>query len=297
MVNIERKALLVTGAASGIGLETVRRLSRKPPYNPIYAVDINPSIHTVFEAARYPQVIPLEVDIRKGAEIADMFAKVLAETHGLDVIVNAAGIIIAGETSYSPRYDQDPRFKQQISDMNDANFFGQMYIMMRAEIAMESRGRGLIINVTSSKDYFPDPFRLEYMKSKMAFEAMSLDDARRLKKDGVRIVVVKPGNTKTHIDKGIWTEGSREDEMKAVQGFNDWWRRTFGNDPKNVAEVIYQIAEGKIKKDIVHVGFDAKLGYFLTRTVPGWRYMFFLGSYFVYEMVKRGERLRERIQR
>lgn len=296
MVNIEKKVLIVTGAASGMGLETVRRFAKDPRYNPIYAVDINPSVHTVFEVAQYPQVISLQVDIRKGNEIAGMFTKVLTETDGPNVIVNAAGTIIAGETRYSSQYDQNPQFKQQIDDMVDTNYFGQMHIMMRAEIVMESRDGGTIINITSSKDYFPDPFRLEYMESKMNFEAMSLNDARRLREDGVRIVVVKPGNTKTNIDKGVWTNGSRDDEMKAVQGFNDWWRRTFGNNPRNVAEVIYQIAEGRINKNIVHVGFDAKLGYFLTRTIPRWREMFFLGSYFVYEIVKQVERLKRRVQ-
>ncbi|MBI2017513.1 SDR family NAD(P)-dependent oxidoreductase [Candidatus Daviesbacteria bacterium] len=287
MVNSERKAALITGAASGMGFETVKRFSKDPRYNPIYALDLDPSVHTIFEAAQYPQVVALQVDIRKGNEIAQVFDKVLKETKNLDVVVNAAGIIIAGDA-------QGPEGEKQIANLNDTNFFGQMYVMQRAEIAMESREGGVIINVTSAKDYFPDPFRFEYMLSKIRFEEMSLYDGERLREDGVRIVVVKPGNTKTHIDRRDWTQGYNEGEMKAVQGFNDWWRRTFGNDPKNVAEVIYKIAEGEIDNSVVPVGLDAKLGYLLVK-IPFWRAMFFLGAAGVYAGIIKLQNLRDRL--
>lgn len=290
----ERRTALITGAASGIGRKTTERFSEDPKYNPIYAADKDFSVYTIFDASKHPHVIPLQVDIRKGSEIAGMFARIFTESDRLDVVVNAAGIIIAGEALTHTEYDRNPTARAQINDLYDTNYFGQMHIMIRAEIAIESRGGGTIINITSAKDYFPDPFRLEYMASKMRFEEMSIEDAKRLKYDGVRIVVVKPGNTKTNIDRGDWIDGSSETEKESVQGFNDWWRRTFGNNPKNVAEVIYKIAEGEINKDIVHVGFDAKLGNFLVRTIPGWRYIFFLGSYSVYELVKRAQSLRKK---
>lgn len=285
---LETKCAVVTGAASGTGLETVRWFSQDPKYNPIYAVDKNPSVLKAFEPLQRSGIIPLQVDIRQGGETAQMFDRIRKDSQRLDVLVNAAGTIIAGDENNSTA-------QAQIQDLNEANFFGQMKIMFWAEIMMESQGGGTIINITSSKDYFPDPYRFEYMLSKMRFEDMSLDARRRHKEgeDGVRVVVVKPGNTKTSIDRGVWTEGSDDREMKAVQGFNDWWRRTFGNDPRNVAEVIYKIAEGEIDKDKVHIGFDAKLGNVLVRAVPYWRQIFFLGSYGMYELVKRAQGLRD----
>ena len=283
----EKRTAIITGAASGIGLETVRRFSADPKYKPIYAVDKDPVIHTIFDAQNYPHVVPMQVDVRRGNENAEMFKRVRIEAKRLDVIVNAAGTIIAGNENNSAA-------SAQIRDLNDTNFAGQMYIMVMAETMMESWGGGTIINITSSKDYFPDPYRLEYMASKMRFEDMSLEARNRLKGSGVRVVIVKPGNTKTNIDRGAWTDGSNDTEMKAVQGFNDWWRKTFGNDPKNVAEVIYKIAEGKIDKEKVHVGFDAKLGNFLIRAVPGWRYIFFFGSMGAYELVKKAQKLKNK---
>lgn len=284
---IENKVALITGAASGIGFETVRWFARDPKYKPIYAVDKNPEIFAILNTSLYPQVIAMQVDIRKGNESTLMFNRIRTETKRLDVLVNCAGVIIAGD-------ENSRAVKTQIRDLNDVNYVGQMNIMFWAETMMESWGGGTIINVTSSKDYFPDPYRFEYMLSKMRFEAMSLEARWRHlnNEDGVKVVVVKPGNTKTGIDRGVWTDGNNENEMKAVQGFNDWWRRTFGNDPRNVAEVIYKIAEGEIDKDKVHVGFDAQLGNVLVRTVPYWRQIFFLGSCGVYELVKRAQVLK-----
>lgn len=284
---LETRCAVITGTASGIGLEVVRRIAQDPKYRPIYAVDKNPSVLTTFESLPHSGIVSLQVDIRHGGETAQMFDRIRKESQRLDVLVNAAGTIIAGD-------ENNPAASAQISDLNEANYVGQMKIMFWAETMMESQGGGTIINITSSKDYFPDPYRFEYMLSKMRFEDMSLEARRRhlVDEDGVRVVVVKPGNTKTSIDRGVWTKGSNKNEMKAVQGFNDWWRKTFGNDPKNVADVIYRIAEGEIDKEKVHVGFDAQLGNVLVKTIPYWRQIFFLGSLGMYELVKRAQGLR-----
>ena len=288
---IEDKSVLITGAASGMGLETVKRFERDRRYTQIYAADKDPNVLDVFTASQHPSVIAMQVDIRNGNESANMFARVRAETQQLNVLVNCAGSIIAGD-------EVSPAATVQLRDLNEVNYVGQMKIMFWAETMMESQGGGTIINITSSKDYFPDPYRFEYMLSKMKFEEMSLDARRRHQEseDGVRIVVVKPGNTKTGIDHGLWTEGSNPDEMQAVQGFNDWWRKTFGNDPRNVAETIYRIAEGEIDKDKVHVGIDAQLGNILVK-FPPWRIMFFLGSLGMYEVVKQASHFRKKLLR
>lgn len=276
---IEGKSVLITGAASGMGYEAVKLFTRSRKYSPIYAVDINPRISEMFPK-RFPQIKPMQVDVSDGAQTAEMFDRVRKETERLDVLVNCAGKIIAGDPT-------NPISQAQVRELEETNYVGQQKIMFWAEIMMESQGGGTIINITSSKDYFPDPYRFQYMMSKFRFEDMSLDARRRHKadEDGVNIVVVKPGNMKTNIDHGDWTAGYSPEEIEAVQNFNDWWRRTFGGNPKSVGRAIYQIAEGEIDKDKVHVGWDAKLGNVLAKA-PYWRPAFFLTSMGVYEAVK-----------
>lgn len=283
---IECKTVIITGAASGIGRSTVERFSRDPKYNPVFAVDKDPSVRHIFPREHYPQIVPLQVDLRSTRQIDELVKRVTCGSDRVDVVVNAAGEIIAGRKRPIYEYYRTEAGRQQMLSLWYTNEYAVYRVMQEVEEIMRNQGGGIIINITSSKDYFPDPFRREYEQSKSRLEAVSLREAERLKKYNVRVVVVKPGNTKTKIDRGVWISGSDRDEASVVQGFNDLWRRSFGNNPVNVAEVFYQIAEGRINQNRVHVGFDAKLGHFLSRTVPFWRQMFYLGAYSVYGMAK-----------
>jgi len=130
---LETRCAVVTGAASGMGLEIVRRVSQDPKYRPIYAVDKDPAIHTTFEALHHPGIVTLQVDIRRGNENALMFDRIRTETRRLDLLINAAGTIIAGD-------ENNPAASLQIRDLNDVNYVGQMNMMFWAETIMESWG-------------------------------------------------------------------------------------------------------------------------------------------------------------
>lgn len=283
---IESKTVVITGAASGIGRSTVERFSGDPKYNPVFAVDKDFPVHNIFPQENYPYVVPLQADLRSDRQIDELVRRVIDGSGKIDVVVNAAGEIIAGKKRPIDEYYRTEVGRQQMLSLWRTNEHAVYRIMQAAEEMMRNQGGGIIINVTSSKNYFPDPYRREYEESKQRVEDLSLCEDKRLRQNNVRVVVIKPGNTKTNIDRGIWVEGSSEGEARVVQGFNELWRRTLGNDPAYVAEVIYQIAEGRNKQNRVHVGFDAKLGHFLVRTVPFWRQMFYLGAYSVYGLAK-----------
>lgn len=284
---LERKVALVTGAASGIGKETVRRFSDNSQYNPIYAADLDPSIASTFD---HPHIIPLELDVRSFRQVDAVVQRITDEAGRIDLVVNAAGTIAASKVQRG-RYENPVDQRMHIS-MLQTNDESVRYIMDQAFTIMKRTGGGTIINITSSKDHFPDPYRREYERSKRSIEIDSLRKAEEYAQENVRLVVVKPGNTKTNIDRGSWIAPDSETEMLSVQNFNDWWRKTFGNSPKNVAEVIYQVAEGEISGNKVFVGLDAKLGQFLVKVIPGWRHIFYAGSSAVYAGIRMMGRLK-----
>lgn len=284
---LERKVAFVTGAASGIGKETVRRFSDNSQYNPIYAADLDPNIASTFD---HPHIIPLELDVRSFRQVDRALQRITDEAGRIDLIVNAAGTIAASKVQRD-RYESPVDQRMHIS-MLQTNDESVRYIMDQALKIMRTTGGGTIINITSSKDHFPDPYRREYERSKRRIEVYSLRKAEEYAQQNVRVVVVKPGNTKTNIDRGSWITHDSQTEMLRVQNFNDWWRKTFGNDPKNVAEVIYRIGEGEISGNKVFVGLDAKLGQFLVKVVPGWRHIFYVGSSAAYAGVRMLGKLR-----
>jgi NAD(P)-dependent dehydrogenase (short-subunit alcohol dehydrogenase family) len=294
---IERKTAIITGAASGIGLETTKRFAADIRYNPIYAIDKNPVVNTIFQSSNNQSVIPLQIDVRDEKKLTEMLRDVVSKSGRIDVIVNAAGIISAGRRS--TYRDKNGKPKQELIEMDEVNVHAPITIMEEAKRLMKKNNGGIIINITSSKHYFPDAYRLEYMNGKDFLSRLTKAAAKHYRDDfNVRLVDVQPGNTKTNIDKGIWTDGSNQLEKETVQDFNDWWRKKFGNDPKNVAEVIYKIAEGKINKTPVMVGFDAKMGSFLQMYLPiptlRWNMIFFLGSYSMYQIAKLAHLLRKK---
>lgn len=294
MIERNEKVAFITGAASGIGKATTEAFSRSPKYKKIYAADIDPAIHVAFNPNNHPHVIPVNLDIRSFNQTDIALNRAINETEIIDVLVNCAGVIAAGD---APGYGNEHADRMAYLNMVQVNDASARHILDKtAEIMKKGRG-GTIIMITSSKDHFPDPFRRGYERTKTSLEYYSLWKSEEYARDGVKIVVVKPGNTKTNIDRGSWISPDSQEEMISVQNFNDWWRKVFGNDPKNVAEAILKIAEGKIKGSKVFVGFDAKLGRVLAQTIPGWRKIFFLGSSALYKgVVVLGQLKREQIK-
>ncbi|MDP2585806.1 MAG: SDR family NAD(P)-dependent oxidoreductase [Candidatus Levybacteria bacterium] len=282
MVERNGKIAFITGAASGIGKATTELFSQNSVYQRIYAADINPVIYNLFDSKLYPQITPIEFDVRSFRQIDEALQRIIFEAGTIDVEVNCAGTIAAGKTRLRDNNLDDVDGRTYLS-MIQANDYSVRHIIDKTAEIMKKGKDGTIIVITSSKDHFPDPYRREYEHSKSSIEEYALGEAKKHTKNGVRIVVVKPGNTKTNIDRGSWISPDSQKEMATVQNFNDLWRRIFGNDPENVAKTISDIAEGKIKNSKVFVGADAKLGRFLAIAIPGWKNIFYLGSSSLYK--------------
>lgn len=297
MVTPESKTAFITGAASGIGLETVRRFAEDPRYNPIFAVDRHPSINQIFQASEYSGVIPVQIDIRDREGIDAILRKIALETGYLDVVVNAAGMMIKGGTSswFGKGEEEFPELKE----MNEVNFLAPFLIMHKAAEIMRGRG-GTIVNVTSAKYLFPDMYHVAYQRGKEDLSRATKRAAKVFKNNGIRVIDLQPGNTKTNIDRGDWTEEVNGAETEVSQAVAEWWRDHFGNDPRHVAEIIHRIADGKVRGTTVPVGTDAKVGSilnFVTYPLAGYRWdsMFFLGSTVFYQLATLGNRLRVKL--
>lgn len=285
---IERKTAVITGGASGIGFATVERFSLNPKYTSIYAVDIDPAIEQVFPASKYPNVIPIQIDITNREQRESLIEGAFLESGRLDVVANIAGIMIQGKPS-SFHLGKDGKPPEAMRRMFDVNLHAPIYIAWQAAQIMEAQGGGTIINITSSKYLFPDLFHVGYGVTKWELSKTTRRMAKVLMKAyNVRLVDVQPSNTKTNIDRNIWTPGTSTAEMAASQDIAGWWRNTFGNDPRNVADVIYRVAEGDIKSKTIYIGLDTKIGrllYLLTYPLAGFKsYTLFFGiSTLLYE--------------
>lgn len=288
---MSERTAIITGAASGIGLETVRRFALNSKYNPIYALDKNPRLPEIYPHEKFPSVVPVELDVRQKEQVKVFLNRSFTESGRIDVIVNAAGVMFKGKPwSF---LDDNQRPVAEFDEMRAVNESAPIWFMWEALTPMSVNGGGTIINITSSKYLFPDIYHTHYQSGKEYLSQVTRRAARSpLSKDfNIRFVDLQPGNTRTNIEMGGWTEKNSRPEMEAAQSIANWWRRTFGNDPRNVAEVIYEVAEGRRRGTTIRVGLDANLGnalYWITYLLGPYRsdIVFFSGSYIFYQGAK-----------
>lgn len=285
---MERRTVIVTGAASGIGKETARRFLNDEKYT-VYAIDKDPLIKDIFPASEWKSAVPLEIDIREIEVARQMVREVASRTGGrLDVVVNAAGVMNKGKPD---TYIENGKRNENAELMEAVNYYAPIVIMMEAGDWMRRNGGGTIVNITSSKYLFPDPHHIPYQVYKMRLSKVTRGMAKHFRESNIKLVDLQPGNTKTEIDRGVWNKGNNFNDVLAAEAITSWWRRKFGNDPGKVAEVIYKIAEGEIDKKVVRVGLDSQLGYLAylaTYPLGFYRsdYVFYAGSTVFYKIAE-----------
>lgn len=139
------RTAIITGAASGIGLESTIRFSTDFSYNPIYAVDKDPSIVTMFDSAQYPNIIPVQVDVRDRGQVEHLISRVSLETGRLDVVVNAAGVMVKGKPGTFR--NKDGSRKELLKKMDAVNLQAPIIMMMKSFQVMRKNDGGIIILV------------------------------------------------------------------------------------------------------------------------------------------------------
>lgn len=173
---------LVTGAASGIGAATVRRLRADGLV--VAAVDVTPQ-----PAGDLPDGVQgWTCDVRSPQRCAAVIAAVVDRYGSLDVVVNAAGVVRYGHIDQLPI--EDWRFQL------DTNLNGT-YHVCRAAIPHLRDGGGAIVNVASTQAFATQESVAAYSASKAGIVALTRTLALDHAPDGIRVNAVAPGSVDT----------------------------------------------------------------------------------------------------
>ena len=208
----EQRAILITGASTGIGRNMAETLAAEGFF--VYAgarkqVDID-------ALSALDNVMGVRLDVTVQDEIDAAVALVKAEGRGL---VNNAGVAIVGPLIETD--EEDMQFQM------DVNLFGPYRVTKAfAPLIIESKGR--ITTTGSISGILSGPFLGAYSMSKHAVEAFTDSLAREMQKFDVQVSVIEPGNyvssiiatLKRRIDaRAQSTEGSLyEQEMERMLG-------------------------------------------------------------------------------
>jgi len=222
---IKRKKVLVTGARSGIGLETALQLAERG--------------HEVIATVRQEKDIPLVLQAAKGrgvtltAEKLDILSEHDRESalrHPIDVLINNAAIGETGPLIEVPL--------ERVRRTFETNVFATLELSQQFSARMLQRERGTIIIIGSLGGRLSMPFMGPYVMTKFALEA-AVDALRiELRPLGIKISIIEPGayatgfNEKMHARKYEWLkEDSAYQPHRKYIGFfekSNYWLQSRG---------------------------------------------------------------------
>lgn len=251
------KVVLITGGSSGIG-KAIGELLFRSGYK-VYGTSRNPE--------QVPQsVFPLvALDVRDAVSIRKAVAEVIAKEGRLDVLINNAGVGITGPLEEIPA--------EEIRNNFETNLFGPIEVMKAVLPQMRQQQSGLIINVTSIAGYMGLPYRSVYSSSKGALELITEALRMEVKKFGIHITNVAPGDFATNIAAGRYhapvIKGSAYELPygNTLKEMNE--HVNGGSNPGQMAEAVLKIIQNPDPKIHYKVGaFMQKFSIVLKRILP-----------------------------
>lgn len=246
--------VVITGASSGIGLATARFLAQKG--FDVVGISRHPKKEEIFEgvACDLTDFIATEKALK---DIANRKGKI-------DVLVNNAGMGIAGAVEHTPMADVQKQF--------NLNVFALVNACRAVVPIMRAQGQGKIVNIASVAGVIPIPFQSFYSASKSAVIQFSLAFGLEVKNFGIKTSVVLPGDTKTSFTKNRIKNDVVSDEhyQKRIEKSIEKMERDEqnGKPPQTVAKVILRVINRKNPPARIAVGFGYKVIVFLEKILP-----------------------------
>ncbi len=177
-----RGKALVTGASSGIGRETARRLAREG-FQVIVSARRKERLAEL--AKEHENIIPKPVDLSDQQDLERFCKEISALPEPISVLINNAGFGVRGVI--------EDISVASVRRLFEVNLFALIRITQACLAGMRRVRKGTIINISSVVGKFPYPASGPYAATKHAVEAIS--DALRMevRPFGIHVVTIRPG--------------------------------------------------------------------------------------------------------
>jgi len=209
-MEIKKQNVIVTGAASGLGLELTKQLLAEGAN--VAAVDINEENLKKLEVDLNSKNLKIYIVDMGNVESIKKFREDYKKDYSdVDIIINNAGII-------------QPFVK--VGDLDDAtinktmnvNFFGPLnLIRLFMEDLTKDKKEQYIVNVSSMGGFFPFPGQTIYGASKAALKLFTEGLFAELENTNVRVMIVLPGAMDTNITKNSNVEVATTEESSSFK--------------------------------------------------------------------------------
>lgn len=250
--------VLITGASSGIGKATARKLLEEG--------------YVVYAAARRVErmqdleelgAIALKMDITKEEEVVAGVERINAERGGTDILVNNAGFGLYGAMEDLPLDEARYQF--------EVNLFGLARLTQLVLPYMRKRRAGKIVNISSMGGKIYTPLGSWYHATKHALEGWSDCLRFELKQFGIDVIVIEPGGVHSEFGDVAFEpmqkhsgDGAYADIVKRMMAMmENMDPSSFGSPPSVIADTILKALRVKRPKARYAAGALVKQLFFL----------------------------------
>ena len=228
-MEFDGKVAIVTGATSGIGMTTAFRFAEQGAR--VAAVGRRKEILSKVQRAN---IRTYAVDLINEQETSTFARRTLEDFGGVDILVNAAGIIANGTIENTSLADYDLMMNINVRS-----------VLQLTQLVLPSiiERKGNIVNVSSVTGLRAFPNVFAYCVSKAAVDQFTRCAALELAPKGVRVNAVNPGVVRTNLHLN---SGMNEDNYAA---FVDRSKTTHPlgriGQPEEIADLILFLASSK----------------------------------------------------
>lgn len=232
MDEMKNKVALITGASSGIGRAAAYKFAEEGAQVVAVARRADRLAEVAAEIQSKGSVCKtIAADVTQESNIERIVRETVAAFGGIDVLINAAGIIANGTVENTNLQAWD--------DMFNVNVRAPFYLTQRALPHLIER-KGNVVNVSSVTGIRAFPNVLAYCSSKAALDQFTHCMALEVASKGVRVNAVNPGVTVTMLHR----TGGMNDEQYAAFLEHSKTTHPLGRvgTAEEVADLIYFLA-------------------------------------------------------
>lgn len=258
MRNLKGKAVVITGAASGIGEALALGLARRGARLLLADIDtagLQRVVHAIQDTGVecYGHV----TDAGMESAIYALANEAQALLGGTDVLINNAGVALVAPVEGMPT--QDAHWLMNI------NFWGVVHGCQAFLPQLRQRPDAVLVNVSSIFAMVSMPTQSIYNASKAAVRGFSDALREELRDTSVSVLTVHPGGIKTNIANKARVTDSRM-VASSDQAFRNHFNQVARTTPQQAASaIVHAIETGKTR---LLIGADARVLDWMFRLVP-----------------------------